>query len=124
MYVLSLLTAEPVGIGVGLVLAVVQAAGLWMVFSKAGEPGWAAIIPIYNIYVLVTISDNEWWWLLVFLIPLIQLVAFVKIQLDLASEFGQGVGFAAGLILLPIVFYPLLGFGDYQYDPGPPSIRG
>lgn len=124
MYVLSLLTAEPVGIGVGLVLAVVQAAGLWMVFSKAGEPGWAAIIPIYNIYVLVTISDNEWWWLLVFLIPLVQLVAFVKIQLDLASEFGQGVGFAAGLILLPIVFYPLLGFGEYQYDAGPPSIRG
>lgn len=124
MYVLSLPTAGPVVLSVGLLITFLQVAGFWMVFAKAGEPGWAAIVPIYNIYVLVKISNNEWWWLLVFLIPLIQIVAIVKIQLNVASEFDQGTGFAVGLILLPIVFYPLLGVGDYQYDAGPPSIRG
>ena len=128
MYVTSLLSVDPAAPAtlslVGVVLGLATIAGMWMVFTKADKPGWAAIIPIYNIYTLVKVSDNDWWWLLAFFIPLLNIVAIVKIHLDLAGEFDQGIGFAAGLVLLPFVFYPLLGFGEYRYDTGPPSIRG
>jgi hypothetical protein len=101
---------------VPLLIAAVVIAGMWKAFSKAGEPGWAAIIPIYNIYVIVKISDNPWWWLILFFIPILNLVALFKINIDVAKEFGQGLGFGLGLAILPIIFWPLLGFGDYQYQ--------
>lgn len=101
---------------VPLLIAAVVIAGMWKAFSKAGEPGWAAIIPIYNIYVMVKISDNPWWWLILFFIPILNLVALLKIHIDVAKEFGQGLGFGLGLAILPIIFWPLLGFGDYQYQ--------
>ena len=101
---------------VPLLIAAVVIAGMWKAFAKAGEPGWAAIIPIYNIYVVVKISDNPWWWLILFFIPILNLVALLKIHIDVAKEFGQGLGFGLGLAILPIIFWPLLGFGDYQYQ--------
>ncbi|PSP19833.1 signal peptidase I [Halobacteriales archaeon QH_10_67_13] len=122
---LSINPAEPAALSlVGLVFGLATIAGMWMVFSKADEPGWAAVIPIYNLYTLVKVSDNEWWWLLGFFIPLVNILTLAKISLDIAGEFDQGIGFAAGLALLPFLFYPLLGFGGYRYDTGPPSIRG
>ena len=101
---------------VPLLIAAVVIAGMWKAFAKAGEPGWAAIIPIYNIYVMVKISDNPWWWLILFLIPVLNIVALFKINIDVAKQFGQGLGFGLGLAILPIIFWPLLGFGDYQYQ--------
>jgi uncharacterized membrane protein YhaH (DUF805 family) len=110
------------GGGVGIVLLIVYlavlvavVAGMWKAFEKAGEPGWAAIIPIYNLYVMIKISDNPWWWLLLFLVPLLNIVAHFKISIDVAEQFGQGLGFGLGLAILGVVFWPLLGFGDYDY---------
>lgn len=97
-----------------LVLAIVIA-GLWKAFEKADEPGWAAIVPLYNLWVMIRISDNDWWWFLLFLIPIVQIIALIKISVDVSEQFGQGLLFGIGLWLVPIVFWPLLGFGGYEY---------
>lgn len=96
------------------VLAVVIA-GLWKAFEKAGEPGWAAVVPFYNLWVMVRVSDNAWWWFVLFLIPIAQIVALIKVSIDVSKQFGQGLLFGVGLWLVPVVFWPLLGFGDYEY---------
>ncbi len=99
-----------------LAITVVVVAGFWKTFEKAGEPGWAAIIPIYNLYVLVKISGNAWWWLTLFFIPIINILAQAKISIDVADKFDQGILFGLGLMLLSFIFYPILGFGSYQYQ--------
>lgn len=99
-----------------LILAIVS---LWKVFSKAGQPGWAAIIPIFNAYILLKTAGKPGWWLLLFLIPLVNLVIGILVVLALAERFGKGAGFGVGLLLLPIVFLPMLAFGSATYSPAP-----
>jgi len=105
---------------VWLVVMVVVIAGLWKVFVKAGQPGWASIIPIYNTYCLIKIAGKEWWWLLLCFIPLVGLIIFIIISVEVAKNFGKGGGFAVGLVFLPFIFYPILGFGDATYIGGTP----
>ena len=88
---------------------------LWRIFSKAGRPGWAAIIPIYNLYVLVKVCGRPGWWPLLLFIPLVNLIFAVILALDLAKAFGQHWAFGIGLLLLGIIFYPILAFGDFKY---------
>lgn len=105
----------------GIALTLVVLAGVWKTFTKAGEPGWAAIIPIYNFYVMLKIGNNEWWWLLIIIfVPLVNIYGLYKMHAGIAKAFGQGIGFTLGLWILGFIFYPLLGFGDYQYQ-GPPA---
>jgi hypothetical protein len=87
----------------------------WIIFTKAGKPGWAAIIPIYNVIVLLEICGRPLWWFLLLMIPCVQAVVGVILAIDLAKSFGKGVGFAIGLILLGIVFLPILAFGSARY---------
>ena len=89
---------------------------MWKIFVKAGQPGWAAIIPIYNAYILTKIVGRPWWWLLLMLIPFVNIVIAIILAIDLAKSFGKGGGFAVGLILLGFVFYPILAFGDARYQ--------
>jgi len=93
----------------------------WKLFEKAGKPGWAAIVPIYNIIVYLEIVKMPIWWLILMLIPCVNFVAFSAIgiigSLRLAKAFGKDTGFAIGLILLPIVFLPLLVFSNAEYQP-------
>ena len=107
-----------------LALTVLIFAGFWKTFEKAGEPGWASIIPIYNLYVLVRISGNAWWWFVLFFIPVINLVATLKISIDVAKKFNRGILFGLGLTFLSFIFAPLLGFGDYQYQDATHSTEG
>jgi len=94
-------------------------AGLWGVFIKAGQPGWAAIVPYYNFYVLLQITDKPVMWLVFYIIcPCVGMVFSILVFIELANRFGQSGGFAAGLILLPIVFLPILGFGSARYMGG------
>ena len=90
-------------------------AAMWKVFTKAGKPGWACLIPIYNAYVLLQIAGKPGWWLVLMFIPVVNLVIAILTIVGLAKNFGKGGGFAAGLILLPFVFYPILGFGESTY---------
>ncbi|MBS0662329.1 MAG: signal peptidase I [Verrucomicrobia bacterium] len=105
---------------VQLVIIVLIVAGFWKVFTKASQPGWAAIIPIYNLYILLKIVGRPAWWLILFLVPIVNLVIAVLVALDVAKSFGKGTGFGIGLFLLGFIFYPILGFGDAVY--GGPSV--
>jgi uncharacterized membrane protein YoaK (UPF0700 family) len=95
---------------------VIVVAGMWKVFEKAGEPGWAALVPIYNIIVLVKIAGREMWWVILFLLPCANFVAAVMISIDIARKFGKDTLYGIGLAFLPFIFYPMLGFGDAQYN--------
>ena len=87
----------------------------WKIFVKAGKPGWAAIIPIYNTIVLLEITGKPIWWIILFLIPIVNIVIAIMVIHQLSLSFGQGVGMTILLLLLPIVGYPMLAFGDAQY---------
>ena len=104
------------------VVIILLIASIWKVFSKAGQPGWAAIIPIFNLYVMCKVAGRPGWWLILMLIPFVNLIILIIVNIDIAKRFGKGVGFAVGMILLPFIFWPILGFGSAQYQGGPPSI--
>ncbi len=88
---------------------------LWRIFTKAGKPGWAAIIPFYNIWTELEIVGRPWYWLLLMFIPIVNIVIAILVSLRLAKVFGKGGGFAVGLILLPIIFIPILAFDSSTY---------
>ncbi len=98
-----------------LVLMVLMIAALWKVFEKAGRPGWACLIPVYNVYVTITIAGKPGWWLILYFIPLVNVIISGLVALGLAERFGKGVGFGFGLWILAFIFYPILGFGSAQY---------
>lgn len=99
-----------------LAIIVLVIAGMWKMFTKAGQPGWAAIIPILNLYFLCKIAGRPGWWLILMFIPIVNFVVSIIVMLDIAKSFGKGVGFAIGLILLGFIFIPILGFGSAQYQ--------
>ena len=99
-----------------LAVLVVFIIGLWKVFEKAGQPGWAVLIPIYNAYILLKIAGRPGWWLLLFLIPLVNLVISFIVAIDIAKAFGQSTVFGVILLfLLGGIGYLILGFGNYRY---------
>lgn len=100
---------------VWLAVAVLCIAGLWKIFTKAGQPGWAAIVPIYNAIVTLKIAGRPLWWLVLLLIPFINLIVWIIVSIDLAKAFGKGAGYGIGLAILPFIFYPALGFGSATY---------
>jgi uncharacterized membrane protein YhaH (DUF805 family) len=103
------------GLLVYLAVIVVLVAAMWKVFTKAGQPGWAALVPLYNICVLLKVVGRSGWWLVLFLIPVVGIIVGIIVALDLAKSFGKGGGFAVLLFLLPIIGYPILGFGPARY---------
>ena len=108
--------SSPFSTIIALLIAVVLIVAMWKVFTKAGQPGWASIIPIYNIYIWCKIVGRPWWWILLMLIPLVNFIICIILCIDLAKSFGKGVGFGLGLALLGIIFFPILGFGSAQYQ--------
>jgi hypothetical protein len=99
-----------------LVFVVATIAGLWKVFAKAGQPGWASIIPIYNAVVMLQIAKKPVWWIILFLIPIVNLVIGILVAIEIAKRFNQGAGFGVGMAFLPFIFYPMLGFGSATYQ--------
>jgi hypothetical protein len=89
---------------------------MWKVFSKAGQPGWAILIPIYNVYVLCKVAGRPGWWVILLLIPFVNFIICIILDIDIAKNFGKGAGFGIGLLLLPFIFFPILGFGSAQYQ--------
>ena len=106
-----------------LIIIVFIFASLWRVFTKAGQPGWAAIIPIYNYYIWLKIIGRPGWWLILLLIPFVNLVIIIIMGVDLAKSFGKGTGFGIGIAFLSFIFIPILGFGDAKYvGPARPAV--
>lgn len=110
--------------GIGLVWTLIwMAVGLlviisqWKIFTKAGKPGWAAIIPIYNLIVLLEIIGKPLWWIVLLLIPFVNIVIYIIMALELGKVFGKSGGWSfVFLILLSPIGYPWLAFGKDQYQ--------
>lgn len=114
--------AGPVVMIVYAAIIILIIASMWRVFTKAGKPGWAAIIPIYNIVVLLQIAGQPLWWLVLCFIPIANIFALFAIQFGVAKAFGKGIGFGVGLALLGFIFYPILAFGDARYQGVPQKM--
>ncbi len=98
-----------------LAVAVLLIAAMWKLFTKAGKPGWAAIVPIYNIIVLLEVVGRPTWWVVLYLIPFVNIVILLIVWIDLAKSFGKDVAYGLGLFFLPFIFLPMLGFGKAAY---------
>lgn len=107
--------ASMVFVVVYLALIVVVVAGAWMTFEKAGKPGWASIIPIYNVIVMLEIAGKPLWWIILLLVPCVNIVVAIILYIAIAERFGKGPAFGIGLAFLPFIFFPILGFGDAKY---------
>jgi hypothetical protein len=88
----------------------------WKIFSKAGKPGWACIIPIYSSIVFCEIIGKPGWWWLLALIPIVNIYVFIVMVHGLSRSFGNDIGYTLGLIFLPIEFMPMLAFGGSTYQ--------
>lgn len=99
-----------------LAVVVVMIVALWKVFDKAGEPGWAAIVPLYNTYVLFKITFGQGWMFLLLCVPIANVIFGILVYVKLAKAFGKSTGFAVGLIFLPFIFTLILGFGESSYQ--------
>ena len=99
--------------GLEIALALLVLIGLWGVFRKAGQPGWAAFVPIYAELTLLRVIGVPWWWVL--LIPCVGVLVEVAMTAHLSGRFGRGVGTFLGLVFLPFVFTPMLGYGPARY---------
>jgi uncharacterized protein DUF5684 len=115
-----------IGVGVVVILMIVS---MWRIFTKAGKPGWAAIIPIYDTLVLLQIVGRPWWWILLFLVSfipfvggIVALIVSIIIYNDLAKSFGKSTGYTVLLVLLPFIGFPMLAFGDAKYQ-GPAALQ-
>jgi len=106
------------GMGVVLVLmaiAVFMVACHWKIYTKAGEPGWACIIPIYNFIVFLKIVNKPWWWIFLMMIPIVNLVLIIILLHRLSLSFGKGGGFTLGLIFFHLIFFAILAFDNSVY---------
>ncbi len=116
---------------------VLYALAYFGIFKKAGKPTWAAFVPIYNLIVLLEVVGRPVWWIILFLIPIVNIVIFIIVMNDLSKSFGHGAGFTVGLIFLSWIFMMILGFGSSQYGgaaagqpamtsppPPPPPVAG
>jgi hypothetical protein len=100
---------------VAVVVGLICLAGMWKVFVKAGQPGWAVLIPFYNVYVLLKIAGKPGWWLILAFIPFVNIVIAIVVSIAVAKCFGQGAAFGVFLLFLFGIGYPILGFGNYTY---------
>ena len=101
---------------VGLVVTVIMIVAMWKLFTKADEPGWAAIVPFYNMYVLFKISFGNGWLFLLSFVPVVNFVISIMMYFKLAKAFGKGVGFGFGLLFLAPIFLLILAFGSAEYE--------
>jgi len=105
----------------------------WVIYQKAGKRGWYSLIPVYNVLVLLQIVGKPWWWILLFLIPFVNIIFVIWMLNMLSKSFGKNEGFTVGLLFLSFIFLPILAFGKAKYagpagaetfDPAnPPSIQ-
>lgn len=98
-----------------LLVAVGVIAGIWKVFVKANKPGWAALVPIYNLFVMAEVGGKPSWWAILMFVPLVNLIVLVLICMGVAKNFGKSELYGIGLALLGFIFFPLLGFSDAKY---------
>lgn len=100
-----------------LVLIVLLLVSMCLIFVKAGRKWWEAIIPVYNVYILTILVGQPWWIMLGFFIPIANWVVGAYLYYHLSKRFGYDIPFTIGLVFLPFIFLPILGFGPATYTP-------
>ncbi|GAC1379487.1 MAG: hypothetical protein NVSMB45_01660 [Ginsengibacter sp.] len=103
-------------LGIAGILIIVQVLSLWIIFEKADQPGWKSIVPVYNLYIMLKIAGKPGWWLLLFLIPGINVLYFIWMMNMISKSFGKDELFTAGMVVLGFIFIPLLAFSDDKYQ--------
>jgi len=98
-----------------IICALILIVALWKVFVKAGRPGWAALIPIYDVYIMIKIAGLEWWYLLLLLVPLVNIYAIFKIYIEFAHKFGKSTGFGILSVFFSGICFLILAFGSAKY---------
>lgn len=106
---------SPATVAVSWIVTIICIIAMWKMFQKAGAPGWAAIVPFYNVYVLFKLTWGSGWKFLLLLIPVANIVISIMTVFKLAKAYGKGTGFGFGLLFLAPIFYCILGFGKAQY---------
>ncbi|HHH55205.1 MAG TPA: signal peptidase I [Bacteroidetes bacterium] len=101
-----------IGIIIIIGLIVLMIASFWKLFEKAGKPGWAAIVPIYNTVVMIEIAKKPIWWIVLMLIPYVGVIWSIWVLNLFVKAFGKGEGYTVGIIFLPFIFLPMLAFSD------------
>ncbi len=96
-------------------MMILMVVSLWKIYVKAGRPGWASLIPVYNLVVLLEVVNKPTWWVILTFIPVVNVVIGIMVLYNLAKIFGKGAGFTLGLVILPFIFYPILAFGKSAY---------
>ena len=110
-------TMSPVAWIIYIAIILLELVALWKIYTKAGQPGWAAIIPIYNIIVFLKIIKMDWWHILIMIfVPFAALVYSIIFDFKLAKVFGKGVGYGFLLLFFTPIMYPVLAFGDAKYE--------
>lgn len=105
-----------------LVIFAVLIVSMWRIFTKAGKPGWAALVPIYNTYILYQIIGRPAWWILLLFVPVVNTIVGILVAIDLARAFGKSTTFGVvGLLIFPLIGYPMLAFGSSVYNGGSPT---
>ena len=102
---------------ISIIGTIVSVIAMWKIYTKAGKPGWASIIPIYNIVVLFEIVELEWWHVLIAIfVPFAMFIYLIVVNIKLAKVFGKGTGFTLLLIFIPVVGQLMLAFGNATYN--------
>src|SRR6266496_2405011 len=96
-------------------VVILSAVGMWKAFTKAGKPGWAAIVPIYNTIVMCEIAGAPLWWVIMLFVPLANIVFMVMLTYYFVKSYGKDTGFAVLTIFFPAIMYPVLGFSKAHY---------
>jgi hypothetical protein len=108
-----------IGLIIYVAVIVFMIVSAWKINVKAGKPGWAVLVPIYGTIINLEIIGRPAWWILLFLVPIVSIVIVFIMAIEMAKVFGKGTGFGIGLIFLPFIFYPMLAFGNAQYQGAP-----
>lgn len=96
-------------------IIVLMITSVWKVFTKANQPGWAAIVPIYNIIIMLEVAKKPTWWVAMYFIPIANFIFMIMTLNGISKNFGKDEGFTVGMVFLGIVFWPILAFGNAQY---------
>lgn len=99
-----------------IIVTLLMLIALWLIFVKAGKPGWAVLIPIYSLWVLYTVICDRGTAMFRLLIPFYNIYWAIKSMIKLGHAFGKNNGFGVGLIFLPLIFFCILGYGRSEYQ--------
>lgn len=113
---MNISAGESIILVIYLAFFIITIVGGWKMFAKAGQPGWAFFIPIFNVFIMLKIAGRPWWWLIALFIPIVNIIAMVIVWNDISKSFGRGIGTTLGLFFLPMIFVPILGFGSAEYQ--------